>query len=79
MIAMEDHMSNSTESVRDAAKAILDKLPDDASWEDVQYHLYVRQQIEAGLEDDAAGRLIDTDDMRRRLVEHKAQRGKAVG
>jgi predicted transcriptional regulator len=76
---MEDHMSNSTESVRDAAKAILDKLPDDASWEDVQYHLYVRQQIEAGLVDDAAGRLIDTDDMRRRLVEHKAQRGKAVG
>ena len=79
MIAMENHMSNTTESVRDAAKAILDKLPDDASWEDVQYHLYVRQQIEAGLEDDAAGRLIDTDDMRRRLVEHKAQRGKAVG
>ena len=76
---MENHMSNTTESVRDAAKAILDKLPDDASWEDVQYHLYVRQQIEAGLEDDAAGRLIDTDDMRRRLVEHKAQRGKAVG
>lgn len=72
-------MSNTTESVRDAAKAILDKLPDDASWEDVRYHLYVRQQIEAGLEDDAAGRLIDTDDMRRRLVEHKAQRGKAVG
>lgn len=72
-------MSNTTESVRDAAKAILDKLPDDASWEDVQYRLYVRQQIEAGLEDDAAGRLIDTDDMRRRLVEHKAQRGKAVG
>jgi predicted transcriptional regulator len=76
---MENHMSNTTESVRDAAKAILDKLPDDASWEDVQYHLYVRQQIEAGLVDDAAGRLIDTDDMRRRLVEHKAQRGKAVG
>jgi predicted transcriptional regulator len=79
MIATENHMSNTTESVRDAAKAILDKLPDDASWEDVQYHLYVRQQIEAGLVDDAAGRLIDTDDMRRRLVEHKAQRGKAVG
>jgi predicted transcriptional regulator len=79
MITMKNHMSNTTESVRDAAKAILDKLPDDASWEDVQYHLYVRQQIEAGLEDDAAGRLIDTDDMRRRLVEHKAQRGKADG
>jgi predicted transcriptional regulator len=79
MVAMENHMSNTTEPVRDAAKAILDKLPDDASWEDVQYHLYVRQQIEAGLEDDAAGRLIDTDEMRRRLAEHKARRGKADG
>jgi predicted transcriptional regulator len=70
-------MSNTAKPVKDAAKAILDKLPDNASWEDVQYHLYVRQQIEAGLEDDAAGRLVDTDEMRRRLVEHKAQRGKA--
>ena len=54
-------MPNTAKPVKDAAKAILDKLPDDASWEDVQYHLYVRQQIEAGLEDDAAGRLVDTD------------------
>ena len=58
-----------------AAKAVLDSLPDDASWEDAQYHLYVRQQIDAGLEDEAAGRLIDTDEMRRRL----AERGKANG
>jgi len=72
-------MSHATEPAKTAAKAILDALPDDASWEDVQYHLYVRQQIEAGLEDDAAGRLIDTDEMRRRLAEHKAQRGRVDG
>ncbi len=72
-------MSHATEPAKTAAKAILDALPDDASWEDVQYHLYVRQQIDAGLEDEAAGRLVDTDEMRRRLAEHKAQRGKAVG
>ncbi len=70
-------MSHATEPAKTAAKAILDALPDDASWEDVQYHLYVRQQIDAGLEDEAAGRLINTDEMRRRLAEHKAQRGKA--
>ncbi len=61
-------MSHATEPVKTAAKAILESLPDDASWEDVQYHLYVRQRIEAGLEDEAAGRLIDTEEMRRRLV-----------
>ena len=67
-------MSHATESVKLAAKAVLDTLPEDASWEDVQYHLYVRQQIEAGLEDEAAGRLIDTDEMRKRLVDHKNHR-----
>jgi len=72
-------MSHATEPAKAVAKAILDSLPDNASWEDVQYHLYVRQQIEAGLEDEAAGRLIDTDEMRRRLVEHKAKRGKVNG
>jgi predicted transcriptional regulator len=67
-------MSHSSESVKLAAKAVLDTLPEDASWEDVQYHLYVRQQIEAGLEDEAAGRLIDIDEMRQRLVDHKNHR-----
>ena len=67
-------MSHATESVKLAAKAVLDTLPEDASWEDVQYHLYVRQQIEAGLEDEVAGRLIDTAEMRQRLVEHKNHR-----
>ncbi len=67
-------MSHATESVKLAAKAVLDTLPEDASWEDVQYHLYVRQQIEAGLEDEAAGRLIDTDELRQRLVDHKNHR-----
>ena len=71
-------MSHASEPVKNAAKAILDTLPDNASWEDVQYHLYVRQQIDAGLDDEAAGRLIDTAEMQRRLTEHKVLRGKAA-
>ena len=70
-------MSHVTETAKHAAKAVLDTLPDNASWEDVQYHLYVRQQIEAGLEDEASGRLIDTDEMRQRLADHKNRRGGA--
>ena len=67
-------MSHTKKLVKDVAKAILDTLPDNASWEDVQYRLYVRQQIEAGLEDESAGRMVDTDEMRRRLIEHKIKR-----
>jgi len=60
--------------VRDTLTEIARLLPTDASLEDVQYQLYVRQQIEAGLADEAAGRLIDTDEMRRRLAAHKRAR-----
>jgi predicted transcriptional regulator len=64
--------------VKTAARSIIDSLPDDVTWEDVQYHLYVRQQIDVGLADEAAGRLIDTDQLRRRLEEHKSNRAKGV-
>ena len=57
--------------VKDAVNAIIQSLPDDVSWDEVQYRLYVRQQIDAGLADSHAGRLIDTEEMRRRLIERK--------
>lgn len=39
-------------------RALLEKLPDDCSLEDVLYHLYVIQKIETGLADAEAGKLI---------------------
>ncbi len=58
-------------NVKTAISEILNSLPDTVTWDEVQYRLFVRQQIEAGLTDSTAGRLIDTDEMRRRLVEWK--------
>jgi hypothetical protein len=37
-------------TVKDEVKALLDKLPDDCSLEDVQYHLYVVEKIHRGIE-----------------------------
>jgi predicted transcriptional regulator len=56
-----------TTNVRDEARRLVDHLPDDATWEDLQYEIYVRQSIEAGLADCDAGRLVSTDEVRRRL------------
>ena len=41
-----------------AVRALLDRLPDDCTLEDVLYHLYVIQQIESGRADVAAGRTL---------------------
>jgi hypothetical protein len=37
-------------------RALLDRLPDDCTLEDVLYHLYVLQRVEAGVADADAGR-----------------------
>jgi hypothetical protein len=40
-------------------------LPDDASWEDVMYRIYVRQKIESGLKDVAEGHTVSIAEVRK--------------
>lgn len=57
---------------KETVRALLDRLPDDCSVEDVLYHLYVLQAIERGQADVAAGRVIPHEEiesaMRRKWV-----------
>lgn len=48
--------------------ALLDKLPDDASLDDIQYHIYVRQKIEKGLEAASRGDVISQEEAERRMA-----------
>lgn len=50
------------------ARKILDGLPEEASLEDIQYHLYVLQRIERGREDVAARRIVSQDEVEQRLA-----------
>ena len=50
--------------VKDEARNLVEELPDDASWDDLMYRIYVRQAIEAGLADSEAGRVTDVKDVR---------------
>ena len=56
-----------TDSIKQKAHQLLDKLPDSASWEDVMYRIYVRQTIEAGINDSDQGRTIDVSEVRKRF------------
>lgn len=51
------------QTVRD----LLDRLPNDCSLEDVQYHLYVLQAIERGRADAEAGRTLSHEEVAREL------------
>lgn len=46
---------------------MVQRLPDDASLEDIQYHLFVLQKIERGLDDVEAGRVVPQEEMEKRL------------
>ena len=48
-----------TISIKKEAQDLLKYLPEDATWDDLMYKIYVRQAIEAGLEDSKAGRTVD--------------------
>jgi predicted transcriptional regulator len=52
---------------KEAVRALLDRLPDDCSVEDVLYHLYVLQSVERGQADVAAGRAIPHEEVNRAL------------
>lgn len=50
--------------VKTQAHALIDTLPDSVTWHDLLYTLEVRADIEAGLEDAAAGRVAEVKDVR---------------
>ena len=56
-----------TTSPKQAARRLVERLEDDASFEDIQYELYVVQQIERGLRDVEGGRTVSHEDARGRL------------
>jgi predicted transcriptional regulator len=56
-------MSTAKEEVR----KMLDQLPDDASFEDIQYHIYVREKIERGLKDIQEGRVLSQEEVEERM------------
>ncbi len=56
-----------SKDVKSAAKQLVDSLPEDATWDDVMYRVYVRQAIEAGRQDVVEGRLVDVAEVRRQF------------
>lgn len=54
-------------NVKDEARRLIDKLPENVTWDDVMHEIYVRQAIENGLADSEAGRVTGVEEVRAKL------------
>lgn len=52
-------------TAKDEARKTLESLPEDASWDDVIYSLYVRQKIELGLAAERDGKVVSHDQVKK--------------
>jgi hypothetical protein len=53
--------------IKEEARRLVDKLPEESTWDDLMYEIYVRQAVEAGLEDSRAGRTTDVTEVRKKF------------
>jgi len=55
-------------TAKDEVKDLLEKIPDDASLDEIQYHIYVRQKIQKGLDAERRGAVISQEEVERRMA-----------
>ncbi len=55
-------------TVKEEARKLLERLPDEASWDDLMYEIYVQKKIDMGLKAAEAGKLIPHEEVKRRLM-----------
>ena len=56
-------------TVRDEARKIIYQLPDEATWDDVMYELYIKKKLSVALKAVEDGRVVDHDAVRKRLLD----------
>jgi hypothetical protein len=55
-------------TAKDEVRRLLDRLPDQSSFEDIQYHIYVREKMEQGLQEVKQGRVLSQVEVERRMA-----------
>jgi predicted transcriptional regulator len=48
---------------------LLEELPEDSTYEEIQYHIYVRQKIQQGLADVEEDRVVSQEEVERQMEE----------
>ncbi|HYH80962.1 MAG TPA: hypothetical protein VEX86_14270 [Longimicrobium sp.] len=51
-------------TIKERARCLVETLPDDATWDDLMYAVYVRQSVEEGLAEPDVGHVSSTEEVR---------------
>jgi len=54
-------------TAKEEARSLIDKLPDDCTLEDIQYHLYVAEKMQRGIERAQTEGTLTQDDVERKF------------
>lgn len=60
-------MSATAPPLKKQAHALIDNLPDTATWDDLAYEADLRASVERGLSDSASGRVVAVEDLMKEL------------
>ena len=63
-----DTLEVAVQTAKQEVQELLQELPDDATLEDIQYHIYVKQKIAQGLADVRAGRIVSQEEIEKRFA-----------
>lgn len=55
-------------TAKEEVRELLAQLPEDASLEDIQYHIYVRQKVQKGLDAVRDGKVIPREEIEKRMA-----------
>ena len=56
-----------TNNLKEQAKLLIENLPENFTWEDLMYQIYVRQVIESGLKDSKDGKVISVEQVKEKF------------
>jgi len=56
------------QTIKQTAHELIDHLPEQASWDDVMYALYVRQKLERSLQAVSEGRVTSQENAKKRFL-----------
>ena len=54
--------------IKEEARKIIDKLPDEATWDDIMYEFYVKKKLCFSLKAAEEGRVISHEEVKKRLL-----------
>lgn len=63
------------QAVKEQAISLIKTLPDNCTYEDIQYHLYVLEKVEKGIKAIDEGRFVTQDEAEKRVGEWLASYG----